>query len=107
VISFPSPCVAVPPKTSLAILTFATCLVVLASTLRVQIHIPERLSREEREQYEQLRALKRGCAKPFTTPRATSHTDTRHPSAQPGLKSWLAACWNRIDKTVRQWLQGA
>lgn len=75
--------------------------------VRVQIHIPERLSREEREQYEQLRARKRGHAKPFATPNSTAHTGTGHPSAQPGLKSWLAACWNRIDKAVRQWLQGA
>jgi DnaJ-class molecular chaperone len=75
--------------------------------VRVQIHIPARLSREEREPYEQLRALKRGYAKPFATPSSTSPTDTRPPSAQPGFKGWLAACWNRIDAAVRQWLQGA
>jgi molecular chaperone DnaJ len=75
--------------------------------VRVQIHIPERLSREEREQYEHLRALKRGHATPFATPRVTPRADTRHAPTQPGLRSWLAACWDRIDATVRQWLRGA
>jgi len=73
--------------------------------VRVQIHIPERLSREERDQYEHLRALKQGNAKPFTAPRSTPRADTHDATAPPGLKGWLTRAWNRIDATIRQWLQ--
>jgi molecular chaperone DnaJ len=75
--------------------------------VRVQIHIPERLSREEREQYEHLRAIKQGHVKPSATPRSTPRAGEHHALSQPGLRSWLAICWNRIDATVRRWLQGA
>jgi len=75
--------------------------------VRVQIHIPERLSPEERKQYEHLRTIKQGYVKPSATPRATPHADEHHALSQPGLRSWLATCWNRIDATVRRWLQGA
>lgn len=74
--------------------------------VRVHLHIPERLSRQEREQYAYLRALKQGGAKPVATPRPTPRADTRHKTAPPGLKGWLATCWHRIDTAVRQWLQG-
>ena len=75
--------------------------------VRVQLHIPERLSRQEREPYEYLRAIRQGSAKPFAPSSATPRADTRHTTGQPGFKGWLAACWDRIDTAVRQWLQGA
>ena len=74
--------------------------------VRVQVRVPEDLSHEEREQYEQLRALRRGEARAFATPRTASPTKARHSTAQPTLKGWLAKGWHRIDTAVRQWLQG-
>lgn len=72
--------------------------------VRVQIHIPERLSREEREYYEQLRAARQGHTQPFATPRPPPRTEAPAKVVQPGLKRWLAMCWDRIDAAVRQWL---
>jgi len=73
--------------------------------VRVQIHIPERLSQEERDQYEQLRAVKQGVAQPSAPPRSTSPKETGQKTAQSGLKHWLETCWDRIDRAVRQWLR--
>lgn len=74
--------------------------------VRVHLHIPERLSREERQQYEYLRALKQGKAPSFSTPSATDHPARGRTTAPAGLKGWLAKWWHQIDTTVRQWLKG-
>ena len=74
--------------------------------VRVQVRIPERLSRQEREPYEQLRAMKRGDVKPAASPSAAAPTSQPGQSGQPGFKTWLATWWHRLDTAVRQWLQG-
>ena len=68
--------------------------------VRVKVHIPERLSRQAREPYEQLRAMQRGDAKPSVGASAAS------PTPQTGFKNWLAGWWHRLDTAVRQWLEG-
>jgi hypothetical protein len=50
---------------------------------------------EERQQYENLRALKQGTAQPVA----------RHAPVPSGFKDWIAKCWQQIDATVRRWLK--
>jgi molecular chaperone DnaJ len=73
--------------------------------VRVHVHVPERLSREERALYESLRHLKQGA----TTSSDPRHTTDTPPSesatAPPGLKRWLVKLWDRIDTQMRRWLQ--
>jgi molecular chaperone DnaJ len=71
----------------------------------VQVHIPERLSLEERTQYEKLRDLKQGKVQPVATTGSSPRTDTGYATVPSGFKDWLAKCWHQIDTTVRRWLQ--
>ncbi|WP_089717101.1 DnaJ C-terminal domain-containing protein [Candidatus Entotheonella palauensis] len=71
--------------------------------VRVLLHIPEYLSREEREPYEHLRTLKQGRAKPVDATQPV--TGTRRKTAQPGsIRDWLAKGWDQLDRIVRRWL---
>lgn len=73
----------------------------------VQVYVPERLSLEERQQYDNLRDLKQGKAPPVATKGPTPRTDLSHAIVPSGFKDWLAKCWQRIDTTVRRWLKTA
>jgi molecular chaperone DnaJ len=74
----------------------------------VQVHLPERLTLEERKQYENLRALKQGKPQPVaTTGGPIPRTDTSNTNVSSGFKDWLATSWQQIDTAVRRWLNMA